>query len=97
MKKILFLCTQNACRSQMAEGIFNDEFSGETFDLVVSLCADAARNCPFAPGMGPVEHFGFDDPAGAEGDEEERLKAFRRVRDGMRKRLIPFVKSKLKI
>jgi len=136
-KNVLFVCTQNACRSQMAEGIVNhdlagrvrafsagtapavvnpmavkvmaeigidisshrskhlDGFAGRSFDLVVTLCGGAAEACPFAPGLGPVRHVGFADPAGAGGAEEAVLAVFRKVRDDMRKRLVPFILSEL--
>ncbi|NDY43497.1 arsenate reductase ArsC [Dissulfurirhabdus thermomarina] len=139
MKTVLFLCTQNACRSQMAEALVNhhlagrvrafsagtapaevhplavralaeagidmsgarskhvDEFAGRAFDLVVTLCGGAAEACPVVPGQGRRIHAGFDDPAGATGGEDERLAAFRRVRDRMRAELVPLVARELGI
>jgi len=122
-KRVLFLCTGNSARSQMAEAIVNarfggewqagsagtqpagtvhpmalralaeigidhqghsrsaEEFRGEPFDLVVTVCDDAAENCPFWPGQGRQVHFGLPDPARAAGTEDDVLAAFRAVRD----------------
>ena len=57
-----------------------NELGDISFDYVVTLCSSAAENCPRFPGKSRVIHVGFDDPASAEGTEEERLEAFRRVR-----------------
>lgn len=123
-KTVLFLCTGNSCRSQMAEGLVNhflgeqwkaysagtepagyvhplairvmaeldidilhhrskstDEFRYTAPDLIITVCDDAAENCPVWLGQGRVVHIGFPDPAKAIGSETERLVAFREVRD----------------
>ncbi len=134
--RVLFLCTHNSSRSQMAEGLLEalgagrysalsagthprtvhplairamrelgidiseqaghrakslDEFAGQTFDLVVTVCDDAAEECPFFPGARRQEHWGFPDPSAVTGTEQERLTAFRTVRDAIAARIETFL------
>jgi arsenate reductase len=70
-----------------------DEFLGEEFDYVITVCDRANRNCPIFPGRTKRVHWSFDDPAKAEGDERERLAVFRRVRDEIEGHLRGFVES----
>jgi len=58
-----------------------DEFKGQHFDLVITVCDGANEICPFFSGAKEQEHAGFPDPSVIEGTEEERIKAFRRTRD----------------
>jgi arsenate reductase len=58
-----------------------DEFAGREFDYVITVCDNAAANCPVFPGKAERVHHGFEDPAAVVGDWDERLSAFRRVRD----------------
>lgn len=125
-RRVLFLCTGNSCRSQMAEAIVNtrlgnhweavsagtqpagyvhpmavevlaelgidwrgrssksaDLFRDIPFDLVVTVCDSAAKNCPLWLGQGKRVHLGFPDPAAVTGSPEEVLAAFRQVRDAI--------------
>lgn len=129
--RVLFLCTGNSCRSQLAEAMTNrflseqwaafsagtqpagtvhplaiqvlaeiginhagasksvEEFKGQAFDLVITVCDDAAENCPVWLGKGVRMHLGFPDPAKATGTEEVKLAAFRRVRDDIHNQVLP--------
>ena len=132
-KRVLFLCTHNSARSQMAEGLLRkmagdrfevfsagtektrvhplaieamresgiditgqtsktlDAFAGEHFDYVITVCDRANESCPIFPGDTERIHWSFDDPSAATGTDEERLRAFRTVRDAIQQRLRIFV------
>ncbi|MCM3540153.1 arsenate reductase (thioredoxin) [Priestia endophytica] len=62
-------------------------------DLVVTLCGDAADKCPMTPPNVKREHWGFDDPAKAEGTDEEKWAFFQRVRDEIEERIEKFSKE----
>jgi arsenate reductase len=64
-----------------------DEFLGQRFDFVLTVCDNAKESCPIFPGQTVAIHHNFDDPAALQGSEEERLAAFRRVRDEIRQYL----------
>lgn len=61
-----------------------DEFVGQDFDYIITVCDNAKETCPFFPGNAERIHQTFTDPAEIEGDEESRLDAFRQVRDEIR-------------
>lgn len=67
-----------------------EEFAGESFDWVLTVCDNARESCPVYPGHGRRVHRNFPDPAAVEGSEEERLASFRRVRDEIREYLREF-------
>jgi arsenate reductase (thioredoxin) len=59
-------------------------------DYAITLCGDANDRCPMTPPHVKRMHWGFDDPAKAEGTEEEVLEVFRRVRDQIEERIKQF-------
>jgi arsenate reductase (thioredoxin) len=59
----------------------SDAFAGQTFDYAITVCDESREACPFFPGAARQLHWSFDDPSAATGSEDERLAAFRRVRD----------------
>ena len=61
------------------------------FDSVITVCDDAAENCPIWLGQGKRVHIGFPDPAKAEGTEEELMAVFRTVRDDIEKRVLGYL------
>jgi arsenate reductase (thioredoxin) len=68
-----------------------DEFLGQEFDYVITVCDNANERCPIFPSKTERIHWSFDDPAAATGNEAERLAVFRRVRDEIRERLRQFI------
>ncbi len=58
-----------------------NKYVGQSFDFVITVCDNAAKNCPVFPGQVMRLHWPFNDPAIAIGTEEQVLAVFRRVRD----------------
>ncbi|WP_182199710.1 arsenate reductase (thioredoxin) [Paraliobacillus salinarum] len=77
--------------NQQSEIIDNDFLNQAT--LAVTLCGDAADKCPVTPLQVKREHWGFDDPAKAEGTEEEKWQVFQRVRDEIGERIKCFAET----
>ena len=67
-----------------------DEFAGQPFDHVLTVCDNARESCPIFPGKAVTIHQSFEDPAAIRGSDEERWAAFRRVRDQLREHLRAF-------
>jgi arsenate reductase len=67
------------------------EFLGQRFDYVITVCDQARQSCPVFPGVHETLHWGYEDPAEAEGTEEERLEVFRRVFIGLGQRIAMFI------
>ncbi len=67
-----------------------DEFAGQAFDYVITVCDNAKESCPIFPAGTKRLHWSLEDPAAVQGSEEERLAAFRRVRDQLRSLLRQF-------
>lgn len=70
-----------------------DEFAGQEFDYVITVCDNAKESCPVFPGKTKRLHWSFDDPAEATGSDEDILAIFRRVRDEIRKKLGEFIQT----
>ena len=70
-----------------------DEFGDAHFDLVVTVCDDAAENCPVWLGEERVVHIGFPDPARATGPHVEQMDVFRQVRDAIREQVLAYLKE----
>jgi arsenate reductase len=69
-----------------------DEFEGQRFDYVMTVCDNARESCPVFFGTAQKLHHAFEDPAAFTGSEEDRLALFRRVRDELRAYLWEFSK-----
>ena len=67
-----------------------DEFAGQKFDYVITVCDNAKESCPVFAATTKRLHWSLDDPTAVQGTEEERLAEFRRVRDQLRSLLRQF-------
>ena len=74
-----------------------EQYLGQRFDFVITVCDHANQICPVFTGeVRRRVHIGFDDPAAAQGSEDEVLAAFRRVRDEIQERLRRFYESEIR-
>jgi|SRR6185369_17475117 len=68
-----------------------DEFLGQELDLVITVCDSAQESCPVFPGRTRRLHWPFEDPAAVMGSEEQRIAAFRSIRDQIWERIKLFL------
>ena len=68
-----------------------DEFRDMALDQVITVCDDAAENCPLWLGSGNVTHIGFPDPAKATGTDQEIFAVFQQVRDDIREQVLSYL------
>jgi arsenate reductase len=61
-----------------------DEFTGQNFGYILTVCDNAKESCPIFPGKTIAIHRNFEDPTVVQGSEEEQFAVFRRVRDELR-------------
>jgi arsenate reductase (thioredoxin) len=67
------------------------QFLGQSFDYVITVCDQARQSCPVFPGSHQSLHWGYEDPAEATGTDEERMKVFRSVFTQLGQRIGQFV------
>lgn len=70
-----------------------DEFLGQRFRYVITVCDNAKESCPIFAGKAERVHWSFEDPAAAQGSEEERTAVFRRIRDQIVGRIKTFIEA----
>ena len=91
----------NAINAMHEIGIDNKGHTSDVIDpeilnnseIVVTLCGHADEHCPVTPPHVKREHWGFDDPAKAEGTDEEKWAVFQRVRDQIGDRIKTFAET----
>lgn len=66
-------------------------FFDELIDTVLTVCDHADQSCPVLPASTKRHHFGFPDPAVAEGTEDEKLVVFRRIRDDISRVFLAYI------
>jgi len=64
-----------------------EEFAGQHFDYVITVCDNAKESCPVFPATTKRIHWSLEDPAAVQGTEEQRMAEFRRIRNQLRTRL----------
>ena len=81
-------------RELPADGLVSksvDEFAGQDFDLVVTVCDNAKNDCPMFAGAKLTLHWPFEDPNDAEGSDEEKMTVFRSVADLIHARISAYL------
>jgi len=71
------------------------EFAGQEFATVITVCDNAAEECPIFPGAPRRAHWSLPDPAAVSGTREEKLGAFRKVRDELERRIRSFANAEV--
>ena len=136
--RVLFVCTGNSARSQMAEAVLRriggadfevfsagvepkginpntlrvladagidwsqarsksvEEFLGQHFDYVITVCDRARQTCPVFPGTHNTLHWGLEDPAEVEGSDAQKLAAFQRTYMEVTQRIRPLIEVALR-
>ena len=74
-----------------------EKYLNQPFDYVITVCDNAAETCPNFPGKAQRIHWNFTDPAGVDGDEDEILASFIKVRDGLEERISEWIAKFTKI
>ncbi len=69
-----------------------DDIPVNELDYVITLCGDAAEECPVVPGAN-TQHWGLPDPAKAQGTKDEQLDSFRKIRDEIDSRIGNLIKG----
>ena len=70
-----------------------DEFAGQQFDYVITVCDNARESCPVFPATTKRIHWSLEDPAALQGSESQRLAEFRRIRDQLRGQLRQLIEA----
>jgi arsenate reductase len=71
------------------------EFGSQEFATVITVCDKAAEECPIFPGAPQRAHWSLPDPAAVSGTREEKLGAFRKVREELERRIRLFANSEV--
>jgi arsenate reductase len=69
------------------------EFTAQPFDYVITVCDSAKESCPVFPAKTQRVHWSIEDPAAVRGSEDQKLGAFRRIRNELRERLRGFTQA----
>ena len=73
-----------------------EEFLGQPFDYVITVCDRARQSCPVFPGSHNALHWGLEDPVEVEGSDAERLAAFQQTYLELDQRIRPFIEVALR-